>query len=138
MYPKNQNFFTRQHINYIFTKEEGGVWPLQNLAISFIIRRRELNIKLLDDKVGQIFNFKLSLLDGLQVVVIIDFLPKFFQRGHWSKNSDMCQDILDARLDPSLDKALETLRDQRDEGTPTTPFIFRSPEKLGDGLERFP
>jgi hypothetical protein len=36
-----------------------------------------LNIKLLSDEVGQIFNLKLSLLDGLQVVVIIGFLPKF-------------------------------------------------------------
>jgi hypothetical protein len=29
------------------------------------MRRRELNIKLLGDKVGQIFNFKLRILDGI-------------------------------------------------------------------------
>jgi hypothetical protein len=138
MYPKNQSFFIRQHIKYIFTKEERGVWALQSLAVSFIIRRRKLNIKLLGDEVGQIFNFKLSLLDGLQVVIIIGFLPKFFQRDRLSKNSDMCQDILDARLDPFLDKTLEAHRDQRDEVTPGPSMIFRSSEKLGDGLERFP
>jgi hypothetical protein len=50
----------------------------------------------------------------------------------------MHKDILNARLNSPLDKALETLRDQRDEGASTTPIIFRSLEKLGDGLERFP
>jgi hypothetical protein len=53
---------------------------------------------------GQIFNIKLSILDGLQVVIIIYFLPKFFQRDRRSKNPDMRQDILDARLDPFLTK----------------------------------
>jgi hypothetical protein len=76
MYPKNQ-FFTIQHIKYVFTKEEGGIWALQSLVVNLIIRRRELNTKLLGDEVGQIFNFKLSILDRLQVVVIIGFLPKF-------------------------------------------------------------
>jgi hypothetical protein len=52
MYPKSQNFFTRQHTKYMFTKEEGGAWALQSLAISFIIRRRELNTKLLSDEVS--------------------------------------------------------------------------------------
>jgi hypothetical protein len=37
-----------------------------------------LNIKLLGDEADQIFNFKLSILDGLQVVVIIGFLSKLF------------------------------------------------------------
>jgi len=41
-------------------------------------------------------------------------------------------------MNSPLDKALETLRDQQDEGAPTTPIIFRSPKELGDGLERFP
>jgi hypothetical protein len=50
----------------------------------------------------------------------------------------MCQDILDTRLDPLLDKTLEAHRDQRDEVTLGPSIIFRSPEKLGDGLERFP
>jgi hypothetical protein len=40
-----------------------------------------LNIKLLGDEDGQIFNFKLNILDRLQVVVIIGFLPKFFLEG---------------------------------------------------------
>jgi hypothetical protein len=37
-----------------------------------------MNIKLLSDEVGQVFNLRLSTLDGLQVVVTIGFLPKFF------------------------------------------------------------
>jgi hypothetical protein len=65
-------------MKYIFTKEEGGIWALQSLTVNLIIRRRELNIKLLGNEVGQILNFKLIILDGLQVVVVIGFLPKFF------------------------------------------------------------
>jgi hypothetical protein len=76
MYPKNQNSFTRHNTKYIFTK--GGTRVLQSLTISFIIRIRELNIKLLGDEGGQIFNFRFSLLDGIQIIVIISFLPKFF------------------------------------------------------------
>jgi hypothetical protein len=37
-----------------------------------------MNIKLLSDEVGQVFNLRLSVLDGLQVVVIIGALPAFF------------------------------------------------------------
>jgi hypothetical protein len=49
----------------------------------------------------------------------------------------MCQDILDARLDPLLDKTLEAHRVQLDEVAPGLSIIFRSPEKLGNELERF-
>jgi hypothetical protein len=41
-------------------------------------QKGEMNIKFLSDEGGQVFNLKLSVLDGLQVVVIIGFLPKFF------------------------------------------------------------
>jgi hypothetical protein len=41
-------------------------------------QKGEMNIKLLSDEVGQVFNLRLSVLDGLQVVVIIGVLPKFF------------------------------------------------------------
>jgi hypothetical protein len=50
----------------------------------------------------------------------------------------MCQDILDARLGPLLDETLETHRDQRDKVALGPSIIFRSPKKLGNGLERFP
>jgi hypothetical protein len=48
----------------------------------------------------------------------------------------MCQDILDARVYLLLDKTLEAHRDQRDEVTPGPSIIFRTAEKLDDGLER--
>jgi hypothetical protein len=134
MYPKRQSFFTRQHI---FIKEKGGAGALQSLAVSFIIRRRELNIKLLGDEVGQIFNFRISLVDGLQIVIIIGFLPKFFQRDHRSKNPDISQDVLDARLDRILDETLKAHKDQRDEVAPDPSIIFRSPKKLCNGHEKF-
>jgi hypothetical protein len=38
---------------------------LQNLTVSFVIRRGEMNIKLLIDEVDQVFNLRLSILDGL-------------------------------------------------------------------------
>jgi hypothetical protein len=69
--------------------QEGGTRVLQSLTISFIIRTRQLNIKLLSDEVGQIFNFRFSLLDGILIIVIIGFLPKFFLRDQRSKNMDM-------------------------------------------------
>jgi hypothetical protein len=50
----------------------------------------------------------------------------------------MCQGILDARLNPFLDKTLEAHRDQWDEVTLGPSIIFRSPKKLGNCLERFP
>jgi hypothetical protein len=50
----------------------------------------------------------------------------------------MRKDVINARLKSSFDNALETLRGRWDEGAPTTPIIFKSPEKLGDRLERFP
>jgi hypothetical protein len=50
----------------------------------------------------------------------------------------MCQDILDARLDHLFDKTQEVHRDQQDEVASGPSIIFRSPKKLGDGLERFP
>jgi hypothetical protein len=75
MDPKNQNSFTRHNTKYIFTR--GRRPGIQSLTISFIIRTRELNIKLLSDEGGQIFNFRFNLLDGIQIIVIIDFLPKF-------------------------------------------------------------
>jgi hypothetical protein len=50
----------------------------------------------------------------------------------------MCQDILDARLDPLLDETLEAHRDQQDEVTLGPSIIFRSLKKLGNKLERFP
>jgi hypothetical protein len=49
----------------------------------------------------------------------------------------MSQDILDARLDPLLDKTLEMHRDQQDKVTLGPSIIFKSPKKLGDGLKRF-
>jgi hypothetical protein len=49
----------------------------------------------------------------------------------------MCQDILDAHMDPLLDQTLEVHRDQRDKVAPDPFIIFRSPKKLGNGLERF-
>jgi hypothetical protein len=49
----------------------------------------------------------------------------------------MCQDVLDALLDPLLDKTLETHGDEWDEVAPGPSIIFRSPNKLGNGLERF-
>jgi hypothetical protein len=110
---------------------------MRRLAINLIIRRREFNIKLLGDEDGQIFNFKLSILDRLQVVVIIGFFPKFFLEGHRSKSPNMCQDVLDACMDPLLDKTLEVHRDQRDEVAPNPFIIFRSPKKLGNVLKRF-
>jgi hypothetical protein len=48
----------------------------------------------------------------------------------------MFQDILDAHLDPFLDKTLEAHRDQRDEVVLGPSIIFRSLKKLGNGLER--
>jgi hypothetical protein len=50
----------------------------------------------------------------------------------------MCQDVLDAHLDPLLDEILEAHRDQRDEFALGLSIIFRSAKKLGKGLERFP
>jgi hypothetical protein len=49
----------------------------------------------------------------------------------------MCQDVLDACMDPLLDKTLEVHRDQRDEVAPNPFIIFRSPKKLGNVLKRF-
>jgi hypothetical protein len=49
----------------------------------------------------------------------------------------MCQDILDARLDPLLDKTLEAHGYQRDEVTPGPSIIFGSPKKLGNDPKRF-
>jgi hypothetical protein len=37
-------------------KEERCAQILQNLTISFVIRRREMNIKLISNEVGQLFN----------------------------------------------------------------------------------
>jgi hypothetical protein len=50
----------------------------------------------------------------------------------------VCQDVLDARLDPFLDEALKAHGDQWDEVALGPSIIFRSPNKLRNGLERFP
>jgi hypothetical protein len=50
----------------------------------------------------------------------------------------MCQDILDACLDPLLNKTLEAHGDQWDEVVTGPSIIFRSPKKLGNSLKRFP
>jgi hypothetical protein len=50
----------------------------------------------------------------------------------------MSQDVLNARLDPILDKTLEAHGDQRDEVTLGPSIIFNSLKKLGNGLEIFP
>jgi hypothetical protein len=49
----------------------------------------------------------------------------------------MCEDVLDAHLDPLLDKILEAHKDQRDEVAPGPSIIFRSLKKLHNGLKRF-
>jgi hypothetical protein len=49
----------------------------------------------------------------------------------------MSQDVLDAHLDPLLDKTLKAHGDLQDEVAPGPFIIFRSPKKLGNGLERF-
>jgi hypothetical protein len=49
----------------------------------------------------------------------------------------MSQDVLNARLDPILDKTLEVHGDQRDEVAPGPSIIFKSPKKIDNGLERF-
>jgi hypothetical protein len=49
----------------------------------------------------------------------------------------MCQDVLNACLDPLLDETLEAHRDQWDEVALGHSIIFRSSKKLGNGLERF-
>jgi hypothetical protein len=50
----------------------------------------------------------------------------------------MSQEVLDACLDPFLDKTLEAHEDQRVEVTPGPSIVFRSLKKLGNGLKRFP
>jgi hypothetical protein len=65
MYPKNRNSFTKTQYKVYLYKEERRAKILQNLTINFVIRRREMNITLLSDEVGQVFNLRLCILDGL-------------------------------------------------------------------------
>ena len=60
---------------------------------SFIICRRELHIHLLDKLSSQVFNFRLHLLDLVQVFLALSFFNKLFERSRWSKNPDMRKNV---------------------------------------------
>jgi hypothetical protein len=63
---KEQEFLYKKHnTKCVFTKKERCAWILQNLTISLVIRRREMNINLVSHKVAQVFNSRFCILDGL-------------------------------------------------------------------------
>ena len=69
---------------------------------SFIICRRELHIHLLDKLSSQVFNFRLHLLDLVQVFLALSFFNKLFERSRWSKNPDMKKKGKIAKFVPEL------------------------------------
>jgi hypothetical protein len=52
MYPKEPEFLYKEAYKVHLYKEEKCAQVLQSLAVSFIIKRREMNIKFLSDEVG--------------------------------------------------------------------------------------
>ena len=99
---------------------------------SFIICRRELHIHLLDKLSSQAFNFRLHLLDLVQVFLALKLLQQAFREesmeqepGYEKKN------VLDTGMVSFFEEILETNRDQRGKLTPRFPFILWHPKKIG-------